>query len=142
VQSQLEFLIKRMTEVRAEKIARYNKSKEEQDEDKSNKSGKSKQSEAADAVKFEQKDTVMDFKAFFGEFQAQVLGVGKAPGSQQQNRPPHYGGPPPAQQNLSQPSNEQANQLFSKIFRKAVKQTCDVVVRQEKAPPGEDEKMK
>jgi len=71
-----------------------------------------------------------------------VLGVGKAPGSQQQNRPPHYGGPPPAQQNLSQPSNEQANQLFSKIFLKAVKQTCDVVVRQEKAPPGEDEKTK
>lgn len=68
MQSQLEFLIKRMTEVRAEKIARYNKSKEEQDEDKSNKSGKSKQSEAADAVKFEQKDTIMDFKAFFGEF--------------------------------------------------------------------------
>lgn len=141
MQSQLEFLIKRMTEVRAEKIARYNKSKEEQDEDKSIKSGKSKQSEAAEAVKFEQKDTIMDFKAFFGEFQAQVLGVGKASGSQHQNRPPHYGGgPPPAQQNLSQPSNEQANQLFSKIFLKAVKQTCDVVVRQEKAPPGEDEK--
>ena len=82
MQSQIEFLIKQMAEVRAKKIAQYNKNKEEQDENKSNKSGKSKQSEAAEAVKFEQKDTVMDFKAFFGEFQTQVLGVGKAPAGQ------------------------------------------------------------
>ena len=57
-----------MIEVRAQKIAQYNKRKEEQDDDKSNKSGKSKQSDGAEAIKFEQKDTVMDFKTFFGEF--------------------------------------------------------------------------
>lgn len=76
----------------------------------------------------------MDFKAFVAEFQSQVLGIGKAPATQHQHR---HGGPPPSQQNLSQPSNEYANQLFSKIFKKAISQTCDVVVRQEKAPPVE-----
>ena len=52
----------------------YNKSRSQnQDDDKSDKSSESR-------LNFEQKDSVQDFKAFVGEFQSQVLGIGKAPG--------------------------------------------------------------
>ena len=86
LQSQIEYLIKWMMEIKAQKIAQYDKSiKENQDDDKSHKSGKSKHSDKSSDSKsnFEQKDSVQDFKAFAGEFQSQVLGIGKAPNAAQ-----------------------------------------------------------
>jgi len=75
LQSQIQYLIKWMMEIKAQRIAQYNKSRlENQDDDKSDKSSESR-------LNFEQKDSVQDFKAFVGEFQSQVLGIGKAPNS-------------------------------------------------------------
>jgi hypothetical protein len=64
------------------------------------------------------------------------LGIGKAPNAPNQNR---YGAPA-AVSNLSQPSNEMANQMFQSVFKKAIAQVCDVTMKKEvpKAPPGEE----
>jgi hypothetical protein len=49
-------------------------------------------------------------------------------------------GAPAAVSNLSQPSNEMANQMFQSVFKKAIAQVCDVTMKKEvpKAPPGEE----
>lgn len=70
----------------------------------------------------------MDFKAFVEEFQTQVLGIGKTTAANQGR----YGAPS-VPLHLSFPSNEQANQLFSGAFNKAVGKTCDITVKQEKS---------
>jgi hypothetical protein len=109
-----------MIEVKARRVTAFNKSR---DDTESNQS-----SGASPEPEIQQKDSTLDFKAFTAEFQSQVLGIGKAPQPpQSQNR---WGGAPNAPVNLSQPSNELANQTFTRIFQKALSKTCDLVVKQ------------
>ena len=58
-----------MLEVKAMKIAQFNKKEE-----------------AEEITEILQKDSLIDFKTFTAEFQAQVLGIGKGSVPQNQNR--------------------------------------------------------
>ena len=127
LQQQMEYLLKKMMAIKAQRVSQYKEHVSKEKEDKS-------KDEPKPDFTFE--DSTMDFKQFMDEFNSQVLGFGKAPANpNNQNR--YGGGPPPVQQNLSQPSNELSQQLFSRVFKKAISKTCDVVIQQEKAKNDE-----
>jgi hypothetical protein len=66
-----------------------------------------------------------DYKTFVSDFQQQVLGVGK--GLSRQNAEGRNETVP-----LSYPSNEEANNMFVGLFGKALQNTCETVITQEK----------
>lgn len=60
IQSQMEDLIKQMIEVKAKRVAAYNKSRDE--------TASQNSSEASSEPEIQQKDSTLDFKAFTTEF--------------------------------------------------------------------------
>jgi hypothetical protein len=117
LQSQMSHLIKKMLDVRAKRVEDYDKLHEEE------------KGESSTALKEGKKESTIELKSFVGEFQSQVLGIGKAP-VQNQNR--FGGGGGQTQQNLSYPSNAMADSIFQRVFQRAIESTCDVIVKQEK----------
>lgn len=87
----------------------------------------------------EKTDSTQDFKKFITEFQAQVLGIGKGPAVQQNQYRQAYGNRYNNQQNLSQPSNEHANEVFTNLLMQTIPKCCDVVVKHKNAKKESDD---